>query len=320
MTIVDDWSTGRADPGTAAGTSGGSVSERASAAAQTATETAKDEARSVALTARDEAGAVVDEAKSQISRLAGEVREQVRSQATTQHERLVEQLRRGADELSDMSRGGDSPVRGLVGEVADRTRRAADYMAYRGPDGVLADVQDFARRRPVVFLAAAAAAGFVAGRLGKGIAKGKTAEPSGRPLEASPTGTYLSGSARWNEPAAIPTHATATTPPVTADTNVSAGWPSGQPGYAQGIAGEGRYGEPGYDRSGYGQPAYDPPGAGQYGPGAAAGTGSQVAGLPPEAEADTAYTDPLGIQEPRQISGEPGDVERGGTGHGGAQR
>jgi vacuolar-type H+-ATPase subunit H len=271
VTTVDDWSTGRADPG--AGTVGDSVTERAGAAAQTAAETAKDEARSVVQTARDEAGAVVDEAKTQLSRLTGEVREQVRSQANTQHGRLVEQLRRGADELSEMSRGGDSPVRSLVGEVADRTRLAADYMADRGPDGLLADVQDFARRRPVVFLTAAAAAGFVAGRMAKGIAKAKTAGAGGRPLGPAATGTYVSGSAQWREPAAIPMQAMTATPPVA----------------ASGSYAESRYGQPGYAEPGYGQAGYSQP------------------------DVDPGYTDPLRTDEPRQTGAAPTDAERGGA-------
>jgi hypothetical protein len=47
----------------------------------------------------------------------------------------------------------------------------ADYLDRHGPEGVLREVQDFARRRPGAFLATALAAGFVVGRLGKGVAK-----------------------------------------------------------------------------------------------------------------------------------------------------
>ena len=59
----------------------------------------------------------------------------------------------------------------MVSRVADAGRQVADYLADRGPEGVLREVQDFARRRPGAFLATALAAGFVVGRLGKGIAK-----------------------------------------------------------------------------------------------------------------------------------------------------
>jgi hypothetical protein len=48
---------------------------------------------------------------------------------------------------------------------------------------VLREVQDFARRRPGAFLATALAAGFVVGRLGKGVAKAD--ENAGKPASDS---------------------------------------------------------------------------------------------------------------------------------------
>ncbi|MBE1603490.1 hypothetical protein [Actinopolymorpha pittospori] len=49
-------------------------------------------------------------------------------------------------------------------------------------DGILQDVEGFARRRPVAFLVGAAAAGFAVGRLARAATKGQT-----RPLTADPT-------------------------------------------------------------------------------------------------------------------------------------
>jgi hypothetical protein len=65
----------------------------------------------------------------------------------------------------------DSPAAAVESRVADGGRQFADYLDQHGPDGVLREVQDFARRRPGAFLATALAAGFVVGRLGKGVAK-----------------------------------------------------------------------------------------------------------------------------------------------------
>jgi hypothetical protein len=59
----------------------------------------------------------------------------------------------------------------------------ADYLDRHGPEGVLREVQDFARRRPGAFLATALAAGFVVGRLGKGVAKAD--ENAGKPASDS---------------------------------------------------------------------------------------------------------------------------------------
>jgi len=53
----------------------------------------------------------------------------------------------------------------------------------------VAEVQDFARRRPGTFLVALAAAGFVAGRLGKGIATAQRADNGGEPSMGS-TSTF----------------------------------------------------------------------------------------------------------------------------------
>jgi hypothetical protein len=100
----------------------------------------------------------------------------VSTEARGQNDRLAEGIRRFADELADMVRDrDDSAARGVITQVSQGGRRVADYLAQHGPDGVLREVQDFARRRPGTFLAVAATAGFVVGRLGKGVL---TAEPS----------------------------------------------------------------------------------------------------------------------------------------------
>jgi hypothetical protein len=62
-----------------------------------------------------------------------------------------------------------SPARAVVVRVAEGGHQVADYLAQHGPDGVLAEVQEFARRRPGAFLATALVSGFVVGRLGRGI-------------------------------------------------------------------------------------------------------------------------------------------------------
>jgi hypothetical protein len=208
-----------------------------------------------------------------------------------------------------MSSGGDSPVRALVSDVADRTRKTADYLADRGPEGLLADVQDFARRRPVVFLAAAAAAGFVVGRLGKGIAKAKSAETGARRYDVTGTGTYRSGSSQWLEPAAIPVQPSTTAAPgataagspalVGAGAETPAGWPGGQAAYA-----DSGYSQPGYDQRGYQQPGYDQP----------------AGGVAYAADVEPGYGDPLRTYETWPTSGDSTDAERGRTERGGVDR
>jgi hypothetical protein len=61
-----------------------------------------------------------------------------------------------------------------VSDLGQRGRRVADYLADRGPEGLLSEVTEFARRRPMAFLASAVAAGFLVGRMGKGIWKAQS--------------------------------------------------------------------------------------------------------------------------------------------------
>ncbi|BBH70860.1 hypothetical protein ACTI_75450 [Actinoplanes sp. OR16] len=140
--------------------------------AQQARESAGTAASDVASTAKEQAQRVGQEAKTQARSVASEVRGKLDEQARTQNSRLVGSIRETADHLDEM-RGArqDSPAAAVVARVADGGRQFADYLDRNGPDGVLREVEDFARRRPGAFLATALAAGFVVGRLGKSVAK-----------------------------------------------------------------------------------------------------------------------------------------------------
>jgi len=154
-------------------------------------------------TAVEQAQRVGAEAKAQARHLAGDVRDRLSEQARTQNDRLAGSIRETADQLDEM-RGdrSDSPAATVVARVADGGRQLADYLDRNGPEGVLREVQDFARRRPGAFLATALAAGFVVGRLGKGVAKADSSDSSDR----KPAGDAF---ARRYQPAA------ATEPPGT---------------------------------------------------------------------------------------------------------
>jgi hypothetical protein len=147
----------------------GDGGSKATIAAETAKETAKDEARSVAATAKREAGTVVNEARGQVRRIASRARDQATDRVHGSHNQFVGRLRSLADEFEEMGGDGDSPGKARVSDLGQRGRRVADYLADRGPEGLVSEVTDFARRRPMAFLATAVAAGFLVGRLGKGI-------------------------------------------------------------------------------------------------------------------------------------------------------
>jgi len=137
-------------------------------------------------TAAEQAQRVGAEAKAQAGNVAADMRDKLGKQAYAQNDRLVSGIRETADQLDEM-RGdrADSPAATVVSRVADGGRQLADYLDRNGPAGVLADVEDFARRRPGAFLATALAAGFVVGRLGKGVAK---ADPNVGTTTRKPSG------------------------------------------------------------------------------------------------------------------------------------
>jgi len=166
-------------------TSGGDESTAKQVAGQTK-EAAGQAAAEVKDTAKEQAQRVGAEAKTQVRNVAGDVRNRVSEQARTQNDKLVGSIREMADHLDQM-RGErqDSPAATVVSRVAEGGRQMADYLDRNGPEGVLREVQDFARRRPGAFLATALAAGFVVGRLGKGVAKADPYAGSNKPASDS---------------------------------------------------------------------------------------------------------------------------------------
>jgi hypothetical protein len=151
----------------AAGTTaekGQEVAERAKAEASQVTDTAKDQARHVKDEVTAQARGLVDQAKT-------ELRDQSRSQA----EHASRAIRRAGDQATALAEGRvdeAGPVADYVRQAGERTRQLADRFERRGIDGVLHDVETFARRRPGTFLLSCAAVGFVAGRLIRGSTAG----------------------------------------------------------------------------------------------------------------------------------------------------
>lgn len=166
--------------------------------AQQAGQTAKQEASATADRARQAAGevagtvteqakAVTGEARQQAGAAARDLRERVTEQAESQTRRGAEVLRQWADDLSGLAAkaDGESPAKTLVAQVADRGHRAADYLGKQGAEGLVQDLQDFARRRPGAFLGTAALAGLVVGRLAKAGGKADSSRP--RPSALPPS-------------------------------------------------------------------------------------------------------------------------------------
>jgi hypothetical protein len=143
--------------------------------------TARDDARGVVGDARDEASNVASEAAAQAHNLVDETRSALRTQARQGTDRaagaldqLGMRLRALAD--GDAEQAGD--LRRYADRAGERLQAAADRLGSRGFDGVVDDVQSFARRRPGVFLAVAAGAGFAAGRLFRSAQAAESSSPT----------------------------------------------------------------------------------------------------------------------------------------------
>jgi hypothetical protein len=126
----------------------------------------------VAHTAAEQGGQVAAEARRQAQQLTGEATGQLRDQAQTQQRRAAAGLRDLGQNLSSMAeQDGDSGLAGqVVRKAADAAQQAAGWLDQREPGEVLDEVRTYARHHPVTFLAGAAVAGLLVGRLTRGLA------------------------------------------------------------------------------------------------------------------------------------------------------
>ncbi|MBM0276828.1 hypothetical protein [Micromonospora tarensis] len=125
----------------------------------------------VAHTAAEQGGQVAAEARRQAQQLTGQATGQLRDQAQTQQRRAAEGLRDLGQNLSSMAdRDGDSGLAGqVVRRAGDAAQQAAGWLNEREPGEVLDEVRSYARRHPGTFLASAAVAGLLVGRLARGL-------------------------------------------------------------------------------------------------------------------------------------------------------
>ncbi|WP_051640352.1 hypothetical protein [Cellulomonas sp. URHE0023] len=162
-----------------AGTSdGGSTTNGGS----TKTDTAKDQASRLKESAtqsggqlledaKSEAAAVSQEARRQVGDLWGQARSELSDQASTQQSRLAGGLTSVGSQLTQMAstQPDHNVATDVVHEVGQRIDTLGRWLDTHGPDELVEEVRDFARRRPVTFLALAAGAGIVLGRLTRGL-------------------------------------------------------------------------------------------------------------------------------------------------------
>jgi ElaB/YqjD/DUF883 family membrane-anchored ribosome-binding protein len=156
-----------ADSGSDTGSDAGGVKERVTEAASQLGDAGRDAAHE----AKDRAGDIAHEAADRTRGLADRTRSELGSQAASQQQHLASGLRSLGDELGQMAGRSDSSgfASELVQRTGDATGRAAQWIEDREPGDILREVEDFARRRPGTFIAIAAGAGLVVGRLLRGM-------------------------------------------------------------------------------------------------------------------------------------------------------
>ena len=150
---------------------------------------AAGQAQAVGREAKAGATEVVETAKAQARDVSGQLQEHARTvmgDASSELEtQLDERLRRLTGAAKERTGELHALAEGRVDEAgaaadwartaAEQIERLADRAQQLGPKGVADEVATFARRRPLAFLAGAAAAGFVVGRLARNA--GQSAEP-----------------------------------------------------------------------------------------------------------------------------------------------
>ncbi|CAN5305379.1 hypothetical protein BH24ACT10_BH24ACT10_18310 [soil metagenome] len=159
--------------------------------------TAKDEAAHVASTAVGAAGDVAGTAKQEVGNVLAEGLDQAKNLTSQVKEQAGQQLSTGSEKLTGSLRGlsqqlDEGDTSGVVGQVlseaGQRVQALADRLEQRGPEGILTDLQGYARRNPGTFLIGMAATGFLTGRIVKGLQSDSSSSQQPA-LPPSPRGT-----------------------------------------------------------------------------------------------------------------------------------
>lgn len=227
MTQQTEYSPPRTDSDT-------SVPESAVSEAAEVGKSAAERTGEVAEVVGEQVKQVVSETGAQARHLIAEGVDQLREQASEGQHKLAGGLHSLADQVRQMSDRTDKPgmAADLIRQVSERTSDAASWLESREPGDLMNEVRRFARQRPGMFLAGAAVAGVVVGRLTRNVlASPKSAE--------SDAGQQHDGiNANANGQLGLAAHPVmATAPPHTAAVTPAVGEPRQQQ-----VAPAGRYG------------------------------------------------------------------------------
>lgn len=133
----------------------------------------------VASVTKEELHKVGSESRRQARDLYHQSRSELADQAATQQKRVASGLRSIGDELGSMADSSENQgvASDLAHQAGSRAAGIADWLDQRDPGALLDEVKRFARQRPGTFIAIAAVAGVLAGRLTRSvIAESKDSE------------------------------------------------------------------------------------------------------------------------------------------------
>ncbi|ROP63896.1 MULTISPECIES: hypothetical protein [unclassified Curtobacterium] len=154
------------------GGDGSGKADAAKGAAQDVAGDAKAKASDVAGTAKEQASKVASEATDHAKQLYGQASENLKQQAAEQQQRAAGGLRSISDQLGRMAENDDEQgvASKVVRDLSGRANSVAGFLENRDPGSLLDEVKSFAAKRPGTFIALAAGAGILAGRLTKALA------------------------------------------------------------------------------------------------------------------------------------------------------
>ncbi|GAA3341090.1 hypothetical protein GCM10017714_23600 [Curtobacterium pusillum] len=163
---------------TGTGTTSGSAdggsgkADAAKGAAQDVAGDAKAKASDVAGTAKEQASNVASEATDHAKQLYSQATDTLKEQAADQQQRAAGGLRSIGEQLGRMAENDDEQgvASKVVRDLSGRANSVAGFLENRDPGSLLDEVKSFAAKRPGTFIAIAAGAGILAGRLTKALA------------------------------------------------------------------------------------------------------------------------------------------------------
>jgi len=156
------------------GSTGGTSSGKADAAKGAAKDVAGDAKQAgahVTGVAKEQAGKVASEATDHARQLYGQASASVKSQAGQQQERAASGLRTIGQQLSSMADNAEDNgiATKVVRDLSSRAHTVAGYLEDRDAGSLLSEIRSYAARKPGTFIALAAGAGILAGRLTKAL-------------------------------------------------------------------------------------------------------------------------------------------------------